>query len=442
MSDLFIDQLSTLFMFQSESWVSSPTTIINDIQRRVPLLDRILGGMSPIKYMRGGTGVTDGTLLEKVGRFQWHGANPTFKYQKQELGQKYSVPWSTASNYLVLLEDEDELNVDDHSTDYITHQFKRLMDLYMTNMVTDTSDAMNDAMLAAPDFDLMESANPSADREPLSIHAIINETSDFDAVKASGGTFTDGGTTPGVTGITGRPPGWTGTTVQQLDPQRYPNWQNVRTKYEFGTSQDDSRKLFNALSAALTRMNFMPMSYERGAEYSTPSKTPKVIGTQLAGVINFEHALRVNQDHFRGASMSGQDPDYPGPVMRGVPVMWWEELDDVAAYPTGSNGGAFTPHLGALSTFDDTTAGDVVTANEGAENGVGFAGPRYYLMDGDNWCFAAHRSQFMKLRPPITPSQNPYARVILQKMRLALHAKSRRRHAIVAPAANITSVSF
>ena len=164
-------------------------------------------------------------------------------------------------------------------------------------------------------------------------------------------------------------------------------------------------------------------------EYSDKRTSPHVILCSLQGITNYEFALQINQDTFRGVGkQSGQDPAYDKPTFRTIPLDYIQALDSLAVYPTAGAGEASTE----LDTSNDQTQ------NNEDSVGEGFAGPRYYFINGEYLKFVVHSENYAVMTPVITPSDQPFSRVQVMDLWNNMICRSRQRQGILYPSANTT----
>ena len=201
------------------------------------------------------------------------------------------------------------------------------------------------------------------------------------------------------------------STVQGIDPALKPGWRPVQGTY--AELPKVGWDLFPSLLMATSRSRWDEMPYK--PEHSTVETENEIIGTDLQGFANYEEGLRVNQDQFRGEG-GPQDPTYGRPKFRGKPVIWFSAMDGLAIHPTGS--------AGAPSTATDTTNSK--------------AGPRYFGWKNQFLRCVYHAERYMHKGEVMTPTEQPFARVLPYDTWVNRICTSRRRLWVVGPSATLT----
>ena len=397
--------------------------MVNEMVLRTYTLPRFMKGKSIEDTVDGGDQIQDMIYMDLKSGWERIDPNVSLDYDNFQTGTVWTVPWTFACNKVSYTMQETDLNKDKYTGKYRTQAYKKVIRQKHQNMWTDTCNQVDAEFWAQPNAELMEltSTTPSAPRVPYSLPVFVNETSDA--------------SNPTEAGVNGLPSPvaaeWSATTsnVMGIPPGTKTKWQNQRESYDFGVAAADAAKIFAPMSKLMYKVSFDRLP--RHAEYSDKRTNPHVILTNLAGIANYEHALRVNQDTFRGVGKtSGQDPDYDKPTFRGIPVDYISALDTAAIYPTAVNEG--------FSTWDDT-ANNTNTGDAGTS--IGFAGPRYYFINGEYFKFVMHSDHFFKLYDPFIPSNQPFTIVQVMDLWNNFICRSRMRQGILYPGtADITSV--
>lgn len=415
MSGTPLEQFTTFMESQGPAWATGPEVLINEGVKNKYTWARLARGKDMQDMVQGGDRIEDRIFFDVVSTYER--VNPGYtvqQYDNPQTGTNWNAPWTFARAYMTWNDKERGLNNQSFTGSYRRQMFKSLMFQKHQNLWTDVVNSVDAEFWSQPNHDLMESAAPTGPRIPYSVPVFINEMSDASGTQ---GTGVDG--LPDATAGNG---GW--TTVMGINPTTQVKWQNERELYTFDGSLAGGTagavNIFHAFSRLMYRLEFdrLPMK----PEYSDKKTSPHVILSQMQGVVNYEHALRVNQDFFRGTwgKQTGQDPDYDKPTFRNIPLDWVSELDTALIYPTGASD--------AFSVWSDT-------ANTVA-NGIGAAGPRYYFFNGEYMKLIFHSENYAKLSPPFMPSNQPDSRVQICEVWNQLYAKSRRRHGIAAPSAD------
>jgi len=417
MAGTALEEFTQLLAAQGPAWRTGPEKIINEGVKRTYTWPRLVKGKDMEEMIDGGDVITDTIFFDVKSSFQRYSPNASFDYDNFQVGTTWTVPWAFATANISITKHELGLNKSKHTGKYRTQRYKKVLRQKHQNLWTDVCNSIDSEFWAAPNANLMEVSAPTGSRIPYSIPVFVNENSDA--------------SNPTATGVNGLPSPvaaeWStnAATVMGINPATKTKWQNQRESYNFAAT---SAVLAAGIFPAMTKLKFK-CSFDRlpkREEYSDKTTSPHVILTNLEGISNYEVALRLNQDEFRGVGkMSGQDPNYDKPTFGGIPLDYISELDTAAIYPTGSTAGGF-------GTYDDGTN----TTNTG---GVGFVGPRYTWINGEYMKLVMHDENYMELGDPFTPSAQPFTRVQVMDMWNNFLATSRMRHGQLYPAANITS---
>ena len=420
-----LDTLTVLVESEGPAWRTSAEEMVNDAVRRNYTISRIAGHKDIKDIVRGGDSIQDRIFLSTTKRLSRYNPNATLTGQLTNPGINYTVPWSFGAASISFTKQHLGLNIESMGRTYRAQKYKDVMRQLKMELWTGVHETLEEECWAAPDFTNMESGSATT-RKPLSIPALVNEFQD--------------GLPIGLAQTS-----W--TTKQQINPAVAANtrWNCYQSNYTYDAAAASGAyplvlPLFTSMGKALRRtgLDQLPMN----KEYSDKRKSPHCILTQEAGVTNFEFALLSSQDHFRGMGMrSGQDPAYPGPSYRGIPVQWIESLDDAAIYPTGTGGGETDLAAIAWSDSEDgsVTAVPTITNIDGETVNVGQRGPRYYLMNLEHFHWACHQNNYLVPGPVITPSDKPFSRVQWWDLWNCMYASSLRTSAILTPAADTTN---
>lgn len=423
-----LDELTTLLASQGPAWVTSAEELVNEAVRRNYTAARLRSKKDIMEMVQGGDQIQDRVFFEESGTYERIGPNHTYSYLQPQTGTNWTVPWAFASVYTTWTEQDVGLNANQMSGRFRTQMYKRVLRQKKQDMWTSACNGRDDEWWAAPDFTNMEaSQTPTDPRKPYSFPCGLNE-------------FSNG--LPVGLGETS----W--TTFQGIDPSAQSKWRCYQTTYgatdgtalDMGTSTAATGNvvLFPALSRAIHKCKLARLP--KNPEYSDKTTSPHVIWTQLDGLTNYEAALRMNQDFFRGVGLqTGQDPDYDGPTFRGIPIEDLEALDTAAIYPTGTNSG--TQSAVAWSTYDDTTNATAGTAtNRDAETfRWGEAGPRYYVANLEYYLWAVHSAHYWDTIGPFMPTEQPHSRVLIAQIWDNLCTRSLMRQATVTPGGPVTN---
>ncbi len=404
MSGSPLSEFTTLMESQGPAWMRGPEVLINEAARNTYTLPRFISGKNPIEMVQGGDEITDRIFFTEQSTWLRYNPNARFTYANNQTGVNWTVPWAFAKAEVSWTKHELGLNKENHTGHYRAQKYKAVMWQKHQNLWTDICNSLDDELWGQPNLDLMESSSPAGPRIPFSIPVFVNEE------------------TNGLPTTNGDVNGGTWTTVMGISPTVQSKWvptqrSGATNGYFFNagatiTTVQDLTDLFEKMSRNmhLTRFDRLP----KKPEYSDKTTSPRVIFTQIEGLVNYEMALRIGQDEFRGVGMSsGQDPDYNGPTFRGVPIEFISALGTNLLYDTGSTAGT----------------------SENAD----LRGPRYYGINGEYMKLVVHAQNYMTAEPVIRPSDQPLSRVQLYDCWNNFIARSRQRHWIISPREDTTN---
>lgn len=362
----------------------SADKLVNDAQRYNSYWTRFEhSGGSMSERIQAGPSIIARILLSVTRRARTYNPDKdTFQYRRSDVLDGWQIAWRHVFTYLPWTEHEIIKNVQGLSGKTRTVKYAEIKKVKEMDVFTDLIDFMESLALGVPNAASMESQDGE---DPYSVFAFVNE-------------FTNG-LFPGF------------TTVQGIDPALKSGWRPVKQAY--AELPKVGWDLFPALMMATARARWNEMPYK--PELSTPDDDEELIGTTLKGLSNYEEGLRVNQDEFRG-NHGPQDPHYGKPTFRGKPIMWFSAMDGLAIHPTGS--------AGAPSTEDDTTNNN--------------AGARYFGFKNKFLRCVYHAERYMHKGEVMTPTEQPFARVLPYDTWVNRICTSRRRLWCVHPSATLT----
>ncbi len=412
------DQLLTYWESTGPRYMKPLRTFINDATLNTYTTRRIQTGRNLKEIVRHGSTLKERVFLTAAKKFKRVGIDPEYTYEYKDVGVDIEVKWSIALDDITLNELALDLNAEMFRPEALAHIFKSYSEQQWMQLWTDVENSLEAEWHAVPDRGKMEVSGGNAEA-PYSLHVFSNEYPN------------------GLPQASDQPNGaW--TTVQSLAPtdaRTGGNWDCQRVGYAYDgseTANENTRQIFTAMSKLWHYCQFDPFPYK--PEYSDKMSTPHFIGTQLDGVLNFEHALRVNQDQFRG-KQSGQDPAYPGPTFMDIPVQWLQSMDTAAIYPTAAGD--------ALSTYDDTNGahGINTTLSDGSTQSIGHAGPRYKFINGVFLKCIWHASHFLRLRKIQDIPNRPFSKAQLVSMMNNNMCFSRRRQGELFPTGDVVNAA-
>lgn len=371
------------------AFLKGPEDVINEAVKNTYTLPRFIEGKSMSDMLQGGNSIKDTIFFNDDSNYQHYKPNAEFTYRNPQVLTEWSIPWRFTKDEMTWTDHEVGLNTGELSEGARFHKYKTLKRTKEQNLWSGFMNGMEDDLWAAPDATTMEATSGTA---PYSIPCFINEFSD------------------GVSGA-GHYSGW--TTVQGIDPDPTAGeakWNNRLQNY--AQSPQVGWDLFPAFSKMFYQLRFDRLP--KMGHLSDPTSVPNFIATSLTGIANYEDGLRQNQDLF--VTSGRQDPSYNHPRFRGIDVVYIANLDTAAIFPTGSGG--------ALSTELDTAG----TTN---------AGPRYFWINGRYMLKVFHRERYFYKKAPFSPSRQPFTKIMIVDCWHNLVCRSRRRHGIVVPSADI-----
>ncbi len=392
-----LDLFTTFWESTGPRYLKGLKDLINEEQKHTYTLPRLKSGHVVDEMIQAGSTIKDRIFLKVESTYERIDPTHRFQYDNKQTGTDWEVAWSIGAGYVVWNKWEKSLNFNGGGmTDAgLAHIFKDVMTQKMQNMYTDYCNQRDAECWAVPDKSKMEVSQGNA-AAPYSIPVFINEFANGLAAASD-------------------QPGGAWTTIQGLNPTAAATnskWDCPRKAYEFEATAGNSAPLFDAM-----RHLWMDLEFDKlpdHASYGEMKTSPTFIATSKQGVINYEHALRENQDLFRGrGAESGQDPAYPGPTFMGLPIQRVSELETAAIYPTGASD--------ALSTELDNTN------NPSTAGDPGFAGPRYYMLNGQYLKPVYHSDDYFSWTEVMTPPEKPFDRVQVYSTTNNLICRSRQR---------------
>lgn len=408
--------LDTLLTWQESTgvrYLKDRTETINEGVQHSYTRSRMYSHGSMESFFRHGNRIKDRIFFKPEDTFLRIDPDEEVSYTRTQPGTDWEIPYSIGFAHVVFNEFELDLNASNMKPEHLAHIFKDVWTQKWQNFYTGLFNTLDTEDWAVPDKTLMEvtSANSKA---PYSWAVYVNEYGHG----LPGVTLDDNG---GVSDLAAHPGGaW--TTIMNIAPtdqlETDGKWDCQRMDYSFahsGATTPNTTEIFNRMSRLYHEATFdsLPMQ----TQYSEKKSSPVFIATQLAGIINFEDALRTNQDYFRGMGMlSGQDPAYPGPSFMGVAMERISKLETAEIYPTASDTGG----LGAWdATGNDSNATNMLTNNSGVDvySGVGEvmfgkSGPRYYFLNLNYLKCLWHANHYIKPKDGwITLPNRPWERI-------------------------------
>jgi hypothetical protein len=404
-----LEEFNTLMESVTAAWMRNPEDFVNALAQSNYTLHRIAAAGDMEETVQGGFAIQDRVLLSVEGTYARYNPNPTVTYNISQPGTTWTVPWAFAHAYMAWTEHEIKLAAGGAGKRYRAMVYKRFMLQKLTELWTDVNNSMDGEFWAQPDVLNMESSTPTT-RQMLSIPALVNEhlySLPPTMVDANGGTWD---TRQQISTGSGANPNWRCYSVGGPVGTS----QNPTLGYTFDATgstnglKEDTVTLFAPFSRAYQKLGVH--SLPKGAEYSDKTSSPQVIWTSLSGLNNFEYALRVNQDTFRGVGMlTGQDPAYDGPTFRRMPVEYLQALDGQLSRGDGTHGpliyaGGDTGNNEAVDE-DGYSASNALNAGDDVDELV--TGPRYYFMNTKYLKFFTHMDKYCEMGPVMNDRSQP-----------------------------------
>lgn len=385
-----VDIFRDLVTVTSSTTFTGPEQIINDATQHQNYFTRFeLSGGDRGSVIQAGPNIIDQIILDVPQVAQFYDPNAaTFAYQRSDVLSSWSIPWRFLFTHYTFTNHEIILNTGGLTGGKLKEKLKDIRKVKETACITDLVDTLEATAWAPPSGAQMEDV---AGKQPHSILCFVSELS------------------------SGLPPGYAASghsTVMGINPASKTSWKNQVSTYtdlpKVGTD------LFSALSRGVRSAMWSQLPYQ--PQLSQQSTTNGfTFYTDTLGMDRYEESLRINQDEFKNGS-NGQDPHYGAPTFRGIPFVYISSMDGAALWPTGT--------AGALSTSTDTTNSN--------------AGSRYVGLTRDHIKCVWNSAVYMQAMPEIIPENQPHVHVMPKDTWMNRVCRSRRRHLVVAPSANLS----
>lgn len=387
-----LDQFTTFWESTGSTYKTGLNDMVNEAVKNTYTFPRLQAAHSMEDMVQAGANIKDRIFFKVEDTTQRINPDEELSYVNNQTGVDWTVPWSILVAHTSWNKWELGLNTGQMSNEAKIHLFKDVRRQKFQNLYTSLHNRLDAEMWATPDSTKMEVASGNA-QAPYSIPVFVNEHADGIPLNSDASTAftTVMGITPGAANVDGK-------------------WKNQAETYTYDSSTAlATTPLFTGMSKLMTQCKFDRLP--KNPEFSDKSTSPHFIGTSLTGLTNYENALRVNQDEFR---VGRQDPDYPMPMFRGVPVDYIAELDTAALYAN--------------------TGGTALVSESAADK----TGPRYYFLNGEYLRSVFHSDSYFEMVPVITPEKQPFNRVQLVDITNNLVCRSRQRQGILSPFSDTT----
>lgn len=371
------------------TYLKGPKERINDAQKtNYRTLGYLSRGQSMSKILQAGAVIKDNIMLSTTRVTHTYNPGAEESVPNPQKSTTWTVPWRFWITPMTWTRQEIELN-GDMTDDARFQQYQSVWHSMQQDGYTDWCNFMEEKFWAIPNKLQMESPDGT---EPYSILCFVNEYS------------------------SGLPssihPGGAWTTVQQIDPTATDktNWVPQQYTYANVTASDPSN-LINALDRAYEGLDFQPPPIQREYFESPTAQPIGFIACSLIGKTKAKALYRSENDRWENVN----DP-WGQPLYGGRSFVYVAQLDALAAFPTGAGG---------ILSYETDTAG--------SNN----AGPRYFIIQPEYMRMVYHRDAFLydmgTMKYPNIPTQN----VKYLDTWGNLVCRSRRRHAVIYPSADI-----
>jgi hypothetical protein len=386
----FVAETGPLLLTGTESTV-------NDAQgNNFNTMGYLARGQQMSDIVQGGSEIIDEIYLSATRRAREYQEMEDQAYATVTSGTVHHTPWRTWMTDIVIPEKLIELNAGaQFSAEHRAQQYKNIWFRKQQECYTDAWMFEEENAWAPPNKLTMEA---STGRSQYSIPCFVNE-------------FDNG--LPSAAHVGGA---W--TTVMGIDPTAagQTNWVPQRFAYDNNRASNHASfgatDLLAVFDRAWMKLGFRPPPHDKQYFETATAKPINVIFTSLQGRLNLLKTYRISQDRGENAS----DP-FMNPMYAGAPLVYVSHLDTAAIFPTGA--------AAALSTELDTA---------GATN----AGPRYFLIQPEYLRKVYFKDRSMKMTGEMRDVRQPFTLIYPIDNLCNLIARSRKRHGIIYPTADIT----
>lgn len=404
-----------MFIATGSLWTTGPRDFIAEAhaQREYASSTVLLDAPSK-KMVQGGSNIKFGAIFQGSGVGENYKSGQWATPSNPQRAASATVNWRKSRTHVTITDDEILLNGDMRaammvgSRELMFQQFMHMHDLKKELMQVSVWDDILEANFwRIPDYLQMEGTDGL---HPNSLLVFLNEFTDgLYNDDPSTSSSTTAYSTSGNQKIHGF--GTANSDATTKGRFKVNQVQYDSTKYD-GTATSGSpignKNVIQAIQEAFSKAKFVPP--KRFADFYKRTDESKFnIGTSERGQMIFMDLLRLGQNQFIAGP---QDPSYPDPQFRGVPVKRWSALDSLAAYSDGTS----------------TLKGQFAATN---------AGPRYYLWNSEYLYPVFHEDRYFHMAKPPASANVPDTVVIWLFVWYNLVCPSLRRHAIVYPSASV-----
>lgn len=371
--------------------------LVNDAQgNNFNTMGYLARGQQMSDIVQGGAEITDLIYLSDTRRARAYQEMEDQSYATVASGTTWHVPWRSWMTDIVIPEKLIELNAGTQfSAEHRAMQYKNIWFQKQQEMNSDAWAYQEETAWAVPDKTKMET---STGRNEYSIPCFVNEFSNGLPSAAH--------------------PGGAWTTVQQIDPTIAGQTKWVPQQFDYidtlasNSGSFNAKSLLSVFDKAWMKLGFRPPPHDKQYFETATAKPINVIFTSLVGRLNLLKTYRNSQDRWENAS----DP-YMNPMYAGAPLVYVSLLDTAAIFPTGA--------AAALSTELDTAG----TTN---------AGPRYFLIQPEYLRKVYFKDRAMKNVGQMKDVRQPFTLIYPIDTLCNMLVRSRQRHGIIYPSADIT----
>jgi hypothetical protein len=383
--------------------LTGPEGIVNDQQsNNFETTGYLARGQKMSDVVQGGSKVKDIIFLSNESRARYYQEFEPQTYQYVSTGTEWEVNWRKWMTDITIPKDLILLNAGAQFTaEHRAQQYKSIWFQKNQEAMSGAAQFQEDAAWAVPEVAEMETATG---RKMFSIPAYINE-------------FANG--LPSA-----QHPGGIWSTVQGIAPATYANWVPQQFNYTDTLASNhasySATSLIGVFDKAWNKLKFRPPPHNKEYFEKETAKPINVVLTSLQGKLNLLKTYRNSNDRWEDT----KDP-FMSPMYDGAPIVYVSKLDTAAIYPTGAG----------TTTADAALSTELDTANTISG---GNAGPRYYLIQPDYLRMVWFRERMLQNIGEKQDVSYPDLLIYPILSMSNMICRSRRRHGIIYPSADIT----
>lgn len=320
----FLSEMADLAQATGPLYTRDPSELILEGIRHDYTFSEMCYGSENKKMVRGGTEIRSAILFQGNGTWEKYKPGAPHTWKNPQLAVYARSPYRYAMAHMSWL-DQEIMHNDAIRNGNRRRRFEQYFNLYEEKdaaMWVSVWEGLEDDYWKAPDYNSMEDPDGI---DTYSIWAIINEETN---------------------GLFGTAIGDPWTTVMNLSPTapkvagRWAPQQETYSSATVNTTDNIVGGLDNLWHAC--KFN-KPRKFNE--YWEDPGLRQQKITTSKSGVVHFSELLRAGQDHFVAGN---QDPAYPDPQFRGIPVVRAEGMETSPVYiNTGAT--AYTTELAAAN---------------------------------------------------------------------------------------------